>query len=441
MTSKQTPEAMAFYNPNGLVAAYQQAMKFAGKDGRIATLPDIIDARLASKPGDVSWERYFTTTSTEFVGLSKGGNPIAIVAHGVGPMATFEGIYAAYSHEFKDKSRNRRGGRISQADFLKLEAGGFGEVDVVDLAATWARREYQFSGHAVTRKEISEEPLWRARLGKKWEQYCLYHESFVDAWATERGEKKHTRPCILAMDGANNCSYHDRKMLEYWLKTTPDTAVAHLLSIGQLMNSSHQYHEQDYRRSENRTSLASDVSCHEWWNGIRLAAVRGGVVSDIHPGLDNVTGLMAKLWQHIMRPSDSSGRASGFHALMPFGKEVFTQVPKIGERMDTHEPEFRVTKMERIEGGPETFRTTVGGYHGFFKYGIKEVERIAPKGANAYLLPGEVEIEWHDGNPTHHVAPVEFYHVEIDASQRMLRSADLYNDFALLMELLGMNAA
>ncbi|MEK7512280.1 MAG: hypothetical protein AAB575_04705, partial [Patescibacteria group bacterium] len=142
--------AMAFYNPNGFVPAFKQAKAFAGKDGRVATLPDILEARLATKPGEYPWESYFTTMSAEYVGLSKAGNPIAIVAHGVGPMSTLDGVLVAYSHEFNDKERNQRGGRISQEEFLKLESGAYGEVTIVDLVATWNRRIYQFSNHAIT---------------------------------------------------------------------------------------------------------------------------------------------------------------------------------------------------------------------------------------------------------------------------------------------------
>ena len=39
-----------------------------------------------------------------------------------------------------------------------------------------------------------------------------------------------------------------------------------------------------------------------------------------------------------------------------------------------------------------------------------------------------------------YLTPIEFYRVEVDTSQRMLRADDLYNDFQLLMELLGLKA-
>ena len=46
MAKKATGGAMAFYHEKGFVPAFQQAIKFAGKDGHIGTMPDVIAARL-----------------------------------------------------------------------------------------------------------------------------------------------------------------------------------------------------------------------------------------------------------------------------------------------------------------------------------------------------------------------------------------------------------
>jgi hypothetical protein len=428
---------MAFYNPNGFVPAFKQAKSFAGKDGHVATLPDIVEARLVTTPGEAPWENYFTTMSAEYVGLSRAGNPIAIVAHGIGPMATLDGVLAVYSHEFNDKGRNHRGGHIPQEVFLKLESGHFGEVSVVDLVATWNRRPYQFSNHAITRKEISEEPLWQARLGAKWLEYCRRHESIADAWYEERGEKTLFLPCIIAMDDASNCSYSTRQMFDHWMGATPGTAIAHLLSIGHLAHAVHEYYESDYGKREQRYSLACDVSCHEWWNGVRLLGIKYGAAIRVHPGLPDYVELvktqLEKLWR--MNPKGARETTCGFWHLVKIGTQFFTDYPKQGERMDNYEPEFLVTKIQRV-GEPRQFRTTIGGYHGFFKYGTDEVQHITPAEANAYTV-GDVKIECKGGNPTHHVADVTFYGVEVDTTRRLIRMGDIYHDFDLMMSLVS----
>jgi len=462
----QQLSAMAFYNPHGFVAAYKQAKAFGGETGRVATIPDIIEARMATKPGDVPWENYYTTMSAEYVGFSKGGNPIAIVLHGVGPMSTLDGVLAAYSFQFNDKDRNRRGGRIPQEEFLRIESGAYGDATVVDLRHTWNRREYQFSGHAVTAWEIYDEPLWLARLGKSGRDYAEYHTKCAQRWHREQAsfdpENKYrlqshgeyctrrramhlrlaeesSNPCILAMDAPSNCNYSSMQMFVHWMDSSPGTAIAHLLSIGGLVQSHHDYYPREYKDREPRESLVSDVNGHGWSDGTRLVGIRGGVeiIVGIHPGISNYRQLVQtqieKLWKP--NPEGSKDTKNGFWHLVEVGNRHFTDYPKQGECMDNHEPEFLVTEKEQI-GHPRKFRTTIGGYHGFFKYGIDEVKRLAPPEANAYKV-GEIEIEWQGGNPTHHIGPVTFYKVAVDTSQRLVRSDDIYRDGKLLMSLIA----
>lgn len=443
-TEVRSVPAMAFYHQDGLVPAWKQATRFAGEGGRIAILPDIIESRMATEPGSVPWERYFTTATAEYMGRSRGGSQILIVAHGVGPMATLDGICKAYSHEYKDKSRNNRGGRISQKEFLDLESGKYGEVHVVDLEAVFGRYEYAFLS-ILRVSQAMREPLLKARFGPKAEAYIERHARFAREWHREQAgvdpDNKYnlpnhgqfldrrralhiqmmradSDPYIIQMGDAANCCYK-------YHKPEDGMAVAHLISTSGLMNMHHEGNE----------SLVNDVDCHEWWNGVRLASVRAGaVVTDIHRGVDSVSDLIHKNWRLLMKPVSPPARI-GFRALVKVGREWFTQYPKQGARMDTYEPEFHVTSLEKV-GKPTEFVTTIGGYHGFFKYDIKEVRAIAPKGANAYTVVGDPEIVSHKGNPEHHRASVQFYRVEVDATQRLVREDDLCNDYDTLMSLL-----
>jgi len=63
--------AMAFYHQDGLPAAWKQAMKFAGKKGRLAIMPDIVASRIETKPGDAPWETYYTTLTAEYCGITR----------------------------------------------------------------------------------------------------------------------------------------------------------------------------------------------------------------------------------------------------------------------------------------------------------------------------------------------------------------------------------
>lgn len=423
---------MAFYHPDGFVPAWKQATAFAnggaksGQKGRIATLPDIISARLGETgTRNSAWCQYFTTTSAEYFGVGKDGKRKLIVAHGVGPMATLDGIQKAYSHEYKDTERNRRGGRISREEFLKLEAGEYGKVHVVDYDELCNRYEYPFY-QVLTLSQALAEPLMEARLGPRWREYLKRHAKEARAFFKEEGlrveEEDRQDPYIVKMDQASNCSYEYAKLAE-------DQAIAHLLSIGGLSQLSH-----SPGRGRYRTSLVCDVDCHEWWNGVRLAASQiDASLKSIHPGVTSLRDLMYRHWQHLIKPVAEQSAPLGLRVLTKVDGNWFTQYQKQGERMDTYEAEFPVTSCVEVEGGPATFTTTEGGGF-FFKYGINEVERIAPEGANAYYLPGDV-CRGGDGM----ITSIQFFRVEVDTSRRMPHQSDVQNNFELLMELLEMD--
>lgn len=441
--------AVAFYHEQGFVPAFQQAVRYAGDNGRLATVPDILSARMFSEPGTTAWETYFTTLSAEYMGMSRGGNRIIIVAHGIGPMSTLSGILLAYGYQFKDKTRNKRGGRITSEMFLELESGKYGEVAVIDLNSYLSRYQYPFI-QQMRASEALTDPIVKARFGKHAEAYVKRHLKLARKWHAEQAgfdpenrynlkgheqfcdrrraehlamARRGSDPFILKVGDAANCSYR-----YYPLET--GMAFGHLLAIGQLMNVHHERHE----------SLISDIDCHEWNNGVRLIGIReAGSVKDINPGADNLRDLMAKHWQKLMRPTGLNS-LDGFFVLMSFADQTFTQYAKLGDGMDSYDPEFLVTKMEKI-GEPVQFTTTIGGYYGFFKYGISEVQGIAPVGANAYKLAGEPTIVSTGGDPTHHTVPIQFYRIEVDAAHRLVRDEELRANYELMMELAGIGAA
>lgn len=444
---------MAFYHEDGLVAAWKHATRFAGESGRIATLPDIINARLATEPGATPWETYFTTMSAEYFGISRGGSRILIIAHGVGPMATLDGILNAYRYEFGDKERNQRGGRISQQEFWDLEDGKYGEVTIVDFEEYVKRYQYPFM-QILDANQAIDDPLLLARLGPRAAEYVLKHEAYAREWHREqlgitpeneydlpnydkfilRRKIAHSMftqwfsPSIITLEDAANCTYgawHEGVFNSWLDKRNPP--FAHLLSIGQLVHTHY----------EGKESLTCNVSCHEWWDGTRLVAVHGDrELKSIHPG-PNVTELIRKHWREVMKPVRRHIDA-GFRVLVQIGDEWFTQYPKKGERLDTFEPEFLAVECHTV-GEPVEFTTTIGSYYGFFKYGINEVKAIAPAEANAYALASEPEIVYEDGNARFHKVRVQFYQVNPDTTQRVRRADELSNDFETLIRLVALD--
>ncbi len=448
--------AMAFHHSDGLVPSWQLASRFVGKNGRVATLPDIISARLATKLEATPWEQYFTTSSAEYFGRTRGGSRIIIVAHNVGPMSTLEGILKAYSYEYKDKSRSKRGGRISYQEFNDLESGKYGPVDIVDVESYVHRYQYPFI-EFLRSSQALHNPLLKARMGPRAEEYINYHTTLARQWhqaqagideenryglpdwpdRESRRKAKQLRyaeitsdPYLLQLSDANNCSYgySEKKGDFISFLEKREGPYAHLLSMSQVMH----HHLSAPSWCE---ALAFDVSCHEWNDGCRFVGVHtNSPINDIHPGLYDIYNLIGKHWQSLMKPMSNCPRIK-FRALMMINNRIwFTEAPKVGDGMDSGVPEFLVTSLTPI-GEPTEFVTKTRGYHGFFKYGIKEVQRIAPSGANSYSLVGDPENIWTDGNPNHQHVSVQFYKANIDTSQRLLRTEEICNDYEIFMNL------
>jgi hypothetical protein len=433
---------MAFFHIDGFVPAYTQTRKFAGENGRIATLPDIISARLATVPGTVPWERYFTTMSAEYMGVTRGGKKIIIVAHGIGPMRNLDGALKTYSYHFKDKTRSCRGGRITLDEFWELESGKYGDVSVVDYESYASRYEYPFI-QILTSDLALTDPLLKARFGNKAEEYVLRHKHFAVEWHKkqagfdpenryqsdpknwekflDRRRRQHAmmgigccNPYIIEVSDASNCFYSH-------YKGDDGLAYAHLLSLGQLMHSHH----------EGRESLVCDCSCHGWYDGTRLVGVRANSeLTGIHPGAD-ARKLLYKNWQSLMKKVDNPIDV-GFCGLIKVNDNTwFAQYPKQGDDFDTHEPEYLVRSITPVSDLMD-FVTKITGHHMFFTFNIKEVMALAPPMANAYYFMGEPALAGND----HHRALVQFYKVEVDNSQRLMREKELENNYELMMELL-----
>ena len=98
--------------------AWKYALRYAGEEGHIATLPEIIEAReLAHKSfygnhhGEMgrdevplmrAWNQAYASASGEYVGTGADHRQKIIVAHGVGPLSTLDGITEAYDHDLQE---------------------------------------------------------------------------------------------------------------------------------------------------------------------------------------------------------------------------------------------------------------------------------------------------------------------------------------------------
>lgn len=420
---KSSPQAMAFFSENYRDAA-KMARQFAGDDGRIATLPDIIDARLATSLGKAPWEQYFGTNSAEYFGFTEGKTPIIIVAHGVGPLSTPQGMQEAYDRTPEPKHRVRAGGRISRKEFKDLEKGKYGEVSIVDFTNYQNRYEYTFLDSLYNTAALFD-PLVNARLGPRTEEFIDRSSKESVYWAKEENERRQkgeveiyglkiTRR-INSNEMLKVIRVGDMSNLPYKFVSPDSEPLAAGLTIQQLV-------------IMNNRALETDISPNEHLNPQRLVGIRGkGKIEDIIPSVYLDSEVIAQNLDRFLTPVNGERQIPQLFRLQKAGDRWFTQYPKDGESMDTGELEYIVTNLEPVEDKKE-FATEWGGYYGFFKYGLNEVIAIAPEGANAYDLAGEIKI---DGD--FHRVPIQFYRVEVDTSRYLPTSKELEANYENLI--------
>jgi len=420
--------AMAFYHDKGFVPAFKQTMQYAGRAGRVGTMLDWVDARLAKPPYEkmgmhdtsnpTPWDQYYTTMSAEYVGISKGGTKILIVAHGIGPMATLDGVVEAYRHHYGDKTRRTEGGRISTEEFRKLESGAYGDVKIVDLEAYVRERKYPFIV-TLHYSDTFDDQVLKARLGPRAYEYIEKHAHYARKYHLDAHQCKIFDPYILTVEGPSM----------YWVKNTkPEDglAYAHLLSVGAITNL-------HVSQSEHRVpSWVSDVNTHGWYDGTRLIGIPEGKLASIGKGPDAYR-LLRKHWQELFEPSGLERAPDRLFVLMQMpDKTWFTQFQKKGASADSYEPEFRVTSMEKV-GEPARFYTESNYPVPIFRYDIREAQAVLPKEANAYKLVGDPERT--GGAGSEEACLVQGYHIEIDHTQRLMRQEILANNYEKMMQL------
>lgn len=451
MTTQRKP--MAFYHQDGHIPAWNFAKRYAGAEGRIATLPEIIEARLATLPNELPWRRYFTSNTAEYFGKGADGREKLIVAHGVGPMSTIEGIKAAYSWEYKDKDRHRRGGRISSEEFLKLEAGKYGATAVLtsvkqfmelnsakrysvfvidfEMYMQWAGEDAFNARHTAVMSAF--DLLLLARLGTAAHLYIEKHLKNALDWHRQESIKFNEKlgPYIIFNEGASNCPYLTYQKVNGrvdWSKPLPwplekDRAIGHLISIDGL---SHTSSMDDYGTWE---GLVCHVSCHEWWNGVRFLSVPEH--TDWTHGIDEAPQpdeILRRQWQRLMRPFSSSDYTPPrLYRLESANGEWFTRYAKQpdGERMDEGDIEFHVRSARQLDG-PATFKVDELF---FLRYDLSTVVALAPSDANAYDI---IDISRRDKKGLTTVT-VQFYDADVDTSQRLPRVKEIKQDYDLLM--------
>ena len=116
-------EAAIIYESH-LPDALRRALVYAGNDGFVASLPQLLHARVGASFDNVLWNTWFTANSEECVARTPQGNWVLVAVHGGGIFATAERIRTLY-HASVD--------RRSELGFTGLFAGKISERENRDI--------------------------------------------------------------------------------------------------------------------------------------------------------------------------------------------------------------------------------------------------------------------------------------------------------------------
>lgn len=400
-------KGMMFFNEN-LADAFAIANKFG--NGRVATLPDVVDARLRADKNEPVWTQYVVTTTAEYIGKSRAGNPLLITAHGIGPLAD-------WSDHTNRRAVHCRGWapdlvEVSKEEFLKLESGGYGDVSVTELSGLNPHYE------AVHAHSAMQDPRIVAALGPRAHEYAQRHK---DIAAAEQGNT-----FIFDVDSHKYANI-DRFIANEGIEGP--FYGGSLLTVGQLVNTHHTV------RRKNYVSPTSSLHAGFIDGAARMIGIRGeGRLGIVNAGIDAVINRLKAEGKPLMIPAQIPPH--GFYEISERNGQFFGVLSQYGGvAREDDALTVRVLEMEQIPG-PDSFKTTVPAYHGWIKYATSEVQKIAPPAANAYQT-GEFKIIWEGNSPTWHEAPISFYKVQVDRTQRLMEPSDARDDLSLVLTTAG----
>jgi hypothetical protein len=82
-------QAAIIFEPH-IPTALRRALRYAGDDGFVASLPQLLHARAIAPYDSIVWNTWFTSNSEECVVTTKQGNHVVVAVHGGGILATPE---------------------------------------------------------------------------------------------------------------------------------------------------------------------------------------------------------------------------------------------------------------------------------------------------------------------------------------------------------------
>ena len=123
-------QAAMVFEPH-IPTALRRALNYAGDDGFVASMPQLLHARAQASYDNIIWNTWFTSNSEESVTKTPQGHPIVVAVHGGGIFATPERFKLLY-HSSVDRSCKLGFTGLFAAKILEQEAHGLLDGKLAD---------------------------------------------------------------------------------------------------------------------------------------------------------------------------------------------------------------------------------------------------------------------------------------------------------------------
>ena len=119
-------EAEIFFESYATIA-FQRALRFAGDDGFVASMPQLLHARANAPYDNIIWNTWFTSNSEESVVTTPQGNHVVVAVHGGGVFASPErferSFYADLNRHNPEGITGQSAAKITQREARNVLAG------------------------------------------------------------------------------------------------------------------------------------------------------------------------------------------------------------------------------------------------------------------------------------------------------------------------------
>jgi len=119
-------EAEIIFEPH-VPYALRRALDYAGDDGFVASMPQLLHARANASYDNIIWNTWFTSNTEESVVTTPQGNRIVVVVHGGGIFATperFERVYRANTNRSNPQGfTGQYAGKLSEKEARDVQEG------------------------------------------------------------------------------------------------------------------------------------------------------------------------------------------------------------------------------------------------------------------------------------------------------------------------------